>query len=112
MNQDNVVPQSSLLQEMVKVKKLRFKDLENKKLNRPQYTQDYLSRKANFEEFKAVYEDCVNRSNQSLARGPYAVHKTNSGSFCRFPRVTVKAPQYVETVNIELPVSIKHISIV
>lgn len=112
MNQGNVVPQSSLLQEMIKVKKLHFKDLENKKLKRPQFTQDFLNRKANFEEFKAVYEDCVNRSNQSLARGPYAVHKTNSGSSCRFARATAKSPQYVETVNIELPVNIKNISIV
>ncbi|KAL1512872.1 hypothetical protein ABEB36_002383 [Hypothenemus hampei] len=105
MNQKNVHSQTSLLQEMVKVKKLRFKD-ETRKVSRVR--RDDLQRTINFQDFKAVYGDSIkskHSANSSYAsKEPiHEVHQTKSGSFYRTSKIK-KEPQYIATVNIELPV--------
>ncbi|KAH1012352.1 hypothetical protein HUJ05_011524 [Dendroctonus ponderosae] len=102
MNRNNAISQSSLLQEMVRIKKIRFKDEQRRKLA-PKNNLDAWQRKANFEEFKTVYEESMQRLDTSLERKSQQVHQTRSGSLCRFPR-SKKEAQYVETINIELPI--------
>lgn len=99
MNVKNASSQNSLLREMVKVKKLRFQDQETWK-DGVQVTRDFWQRSENFREFKAIYEETVHTK---LSENQPEVHETKSGSFCRVPRIK---PQYIKTVNIELPVSI------
>ncbi|XP_050303397.1 uncharacterized protein LOC126741109 [Anthonomus grandis grandis] len=108
MNRNEALSQSSLLQDMIRVKKLRFKDLEERKL-KPHITKEYLKRRANFEEFKAVYGDCGGSTRGGGGGGggggstaKQDLHKTKSGSLCKVPRVNGR-PEHVETVNIELP---------
>lgn len=102
MNRSNAVSQSSLLQEMVRIKKIRFQDEQSRKLA-PKNHLDAMQRKANFEEFKIVYEESLQRVDTSLERQTQPVHQTMSGSLCRFSRSKKETP-YVETINIELPV--------
>lgn len=100
MNIENATSQNSLLREMVKVKKLRFQDQETWK-DSVQVTRDLLQRSENFREFKAVYEEALNY--KLSGDGQKEVHETKSGSVCKVPRIKT---HYVDTVNIELPVSL------
>lgn len=100
MNIENASSQNSLLREMVKVKKLRFQDQETW-LDSVQVTRDLLQRSENFREFRAVYQEVFNSKVSEDSHKE--VHETKSGSVCKVPRIK---PHYVETVNIELPVSI------
>ncbi|KAF7268719.1 hypothetical protein GWI33_018073 [Rhynchophorus ferrugineus] len=98
MNRKNAISQSSVLQGIVKVKKIRFKENTHQSIVvKP--TRDSVQRQKNFQEFRQVY--------YKKANTPDAVTLSSSLSEIHYmyPRAR-KEPNYVETITLELPFNI------